>query len=183
LANCWKILDRFILAPGRAPNGNVGRGDRSRPFVLKFCNKTKNRIRNLAVTCPVTNSKIGWKWFLVWQSSQFFRRLSRTINDGTLATLRGRRKPCARESASAGIRQRARQECQRVSTKTPHPQEREARDRVRHSSLPLDFDKICRHPLTLLPSVAPSHIAQSCRWLRWTIATQILELQAKALTV
>jgi hypothetical protein len=38
---------------------------------------------------------------------------------------------------SAGVRQGEKQECQRVSSKTPHPQEREARDRVHPPKFPL----------------------------------------------
>jgi hypothetical protein len=41
--------------------------------------------------------------------------------------------------APAPIRQGKRQECQRVSSKTPHPQEREARDRARPQTLPLNI--------------------------------------------
>ena len=43
-------------------------------------------------------------------------------------------------------RQGERRECQRVSTKTPHPQEHGVRDRVRPPILPLIFAAPVRHP-------------------------------------
>lgn len=52
-------------------------------------------------------------------------------------TARRRRMVCARNCAPAPIGQGERQECQRVSPKTPHLQEREARERVRPSIFPL----------------------------------------------
>ena len=53
-------------------------------------------------------------------------------------TARRRRMACARNRAPAPLRQGERQECQRVSSKTPHPQERAARDRVR-PNIPAQF--------------------------------------------
>lgn len=56
---------------------------------------------------------------------------------GTLASARNSRTPCARACGPAGIRQRAKKERPRVSTRMPHPQERAAPDRLRQSTIPL----------------------------------------------
>lgn len=58
-------------------------------------------------------------------------------NNGTLAQNDASRTPCARTCGPAGVRQGEMQERRRVSQKTPHPQEREARDRVRPQIIPL----------------------------------------------
>lgn len=61
----------------------------------------------------------------------------RPNRNGTLARCDASRTSCARACGPAGVRPGERQECLRVSSNTPHPQEREARDRVRPWNLPL----------------------------------------------
>lgn len=55
-------------------------------------------------------------------------------------TARRRWAPCARGCAPAGGQQEKRQECQGVSTKTPHPV-RTREDRARHSIFPLNHQR------------------------------------------
>jgi len=62
-------------------------------------------------------------------------------------TARRRRTSCARACGPAGVRRGERHECLRVSTKTPHPQERAARDRVRPWKIPHILQRASRAAL------------------------------------
>lgn len=77
----------------------------------------------------------------------------RPNRNGTLARCDASRTPCARACGPAGVRQGERQECLRVSPKTPHPQERAARDRVRLWKIPLIFSEPSEPPLHFAPAI------------------------------
>jgi hypothetical protein len=97
------------------------------------------KLGNLTITFKLTAASK-----LYWVGRPAMKAISlpqpqRGTKSGTLARRDAGRTPCARTCGPAGVRQGERQECQRVSSKTPHPYEREARARARPQILPLSF--------------------------------------------